>query len=202
VNDAAPIDPAEPALVPAERDALLVLARAAIEDEVSGSRAVTAALDRIAITPGLVAPRGAFVTLRQVAAGSAPGRLRGCIGRVQTRRELYRTVLEVAVQAAVADPRFAPLRPDELATVRLGVSVLGELQPVPDPAHLALGRDGVQLERGAHRALFLPEVAPEQGWTVERLLEQLALKAGLGRDAWRTARLSRFRTLRFGEPPG
>jgi AMMECR1 domain-containing protein len=55
------------------------------------------------------------------------------------------------------------------------------------------------LER--RRAVFLPSVAVEQGWGRERLLRQLAIKAGLDPDAWRSARLFRFQALSFGEPP-
>jgi AMMECR1 domain-containing protein len=67
---------------------------------------------------------------------------------------------------------------------------------------IILGRDGVSLECDGREALFLPEVAGEHGWTLLELLEQLARKAGLPAEAWRRARLSTFRSERFGETEG
>ena len=61
------------------------------------------------------------------------------------------------------------------------------------------GRDGVLLEKGPRKAVFLPQVATEQGWGRRELLEHLALKAGLPRDGWRDASFSVFRAEVFGE---
>jgi uncharacterized protein (TIGR00296 family) len=66
---------------------------------------------------------------------------------------------------------------------------------------IVLGRDGIVLERGPRRALFLPQVAQEQGWTLEETLTALARKAGLAEDAWRSpgAKLSVFTGQQFKE---
>jgi AMMECR1 domain-containing protein len=70
---------------------------------------------------------------------------------------------------------------------------------VPNADAIVVGRDGVALDCDGRWALFLPEVATEQGWNRVQLLEQLARKAGLPARAWRRARLSTFQSERFGE---
>ena len=64
-------------------------------------------------------------------------------------------------------------------------------QEVPPPRRVAswreivLGRDGMTLEKNGRCAVFLPQVAPEQGWDLPTTLSYLAQKAGLASDAWR-----------------
>jgi uncharacterized protein (TIGR00296 family) len=110
--------------------------------------------------------------------------------------------VENACQAAFHDPRFPPLAEQDLERIVLSVSVLGPVTRIADPDSIALGRDGVVLARGSRRSVFLPEVAVSQGWGVQDLLENLALKAGLERRDWRGAELSRFETEVFGEAEG
>ena len=100
------------------------------------------------------------------------------------------------------DPRFAPLAPDEHPGLVLSVSVLTPFAPVPGAESIVPGRDGVVLEAQGRRALFLPEVAAEEGWTRLELLEHLCKKAGLPKSAWQGARLSTVQSERFGEPEG
>ena len=136
-------------------------------------------------------PAPAFVTLR------LQRELRGCLGTLEAEEPLARAVARHAVAAALHDPRFPPLLPDEVVPVRLGVSVLGPLTPVPSPEAIVLGRHGVALAHHGRRGVFLPEVAPEQGWDVPTLLEHLAVKAGLRRTDWQDASLSVFETVSF-----
>jgi AmmeMemoRadiSam system protein A len=121
--------------------------------------------------------RGAFVTL------TIGGALRGCIGHVVGVRSLWRAVEENAVAAAFADPRFPPLTGEELAQVRIEISVLSPLQRV-SPETIVVGRDGVLVERGASRGLLLPQVATEYEWDRETLLDHACRKAGLEPTAW------------------
>ena len=65
---------------------------------------------------------------------------------------------------------------------------------------VVIGRHGVQLEKGPARAVFLPQVAVEHGWTLDTLMKQLALKAGLADDGWRGAKFRVFEAQVFGEP--
>jgi AmmeMemoRadiSam system protein A len=125
--------------------------------------------------------RGAFVTLE------CRHELRGCIGRVTADRPVAEVVSEMAVAAALEDPRFPPLTSAEVAEVQIEISVLGPpraLRPV-DPRGIALGRDGVIVERGGARGVLLPQVAPSYGWGAERLLAAACEKAGLAPTAWR-----------------
>ena len=75
----------------------------------------------------------------------------------------------------------------------ISISVLTPMKRVARPEEIVVGRDGVAIECDGRRAIFLPEVAPKYGWTLDTLLEQLARKAGLPAGAWRRAGSSRSR---------
>ena len=137
---------------------------------------------------------GAFVTLRIEQA------LRGCIGHVEADGPLAETVQVVAMAAAADDPRFPPLRPEELSQVVIEVSVLGPLEPCSGPAHIEIGRHGLLVGDGAGRGLLLPQVAVEWGWDGHTFLSQACVKAGLRPDAWQDeATIFRFEAQVFGE---
>ena len=96
------------------------------------------------------------------------------------------------------DPRFTPVHPEELPAIDLEVSVLTEPVPVAGPESIVAGRDGVILRKRGRSAVFLPQVATEQGWDVPTMLAHLSLKAGLDADAWRSgAAFSTFRAQVF-----
>ena len=132
--------------------------------------------------------QGAFVTIN-----TRSRRLRGCIGHLQADTPLAVTVGAMAVQAAVHDPRFEPMTAGELGQITIEVSVLSAPQPVSGPEAVVPGRDGVILSKNGRSAVYLPQVATEQGWNREQLLTHLARKAGLAGDAWR--RGASFRTF-------
>jgi AmmeMemoRadiSam system protein A len=184
-------------LAPAERATLLRLARSSIEDRLRGDGSLARALDALDATPALREVRATFLTLRLREGGAK--RLRGCVGSLEPRDPLFRSVVENACQAAFHDPRFPPVRDGELPGIVLSVSALTPIRRIDGPASILPGRDGVVFERGAHRSVFLPEVATDQGWSVQDLLENLALKAGLEREDWSGATLSTFETEVFGE---
>jgi len=191
-------DPAGP-LDADERRFLLALARAVVEATAAGTRPPTprAVADRLglALTPRLTAPRGAFVTLTR------EGELRGCIGYIEGIAPLARAVAENAAAAAARDPRFPPVRPDETAGLRVEVSALTPLRDVAGPQEIVIGRHGIVLAKGRARAVFLPQVAPEQGWDRDTTLRHLALKAGLPPDGWRAgARFAVFEAEVLEEP--
>lgn len=131
----------------------------------------------------LAAPGATFVTLTQ------NGQLRGCIGSLQAWRPLEEDVRANALAAAFRDPRFPPLRAEELNRTRVEVSLLAPAVAMTftDEADaLAQLRplvDGVILECQGHRSTFLPQVW-EQIPDPARFLGQLKLKAGLAADFW------------------
>jgi len=192
-------------LSPLERTLLLALARTAIQDHFHDDGSLDRFVPTMKITPPLEEPRGAFVTIREsVAKGrTGTGRLRGCIGTVEPQEALYRCVIQNAVRGAFEDPRFPPLQPSELPRLTIEISALTPLQEVRRPEEIVPGRDGVHLEQGSNRAIFLPQVATEQGWGTQELLENLALKAGLAQHGWKEANLLVFQAEVFGDgaPP-
>lgn len=131
------------------------------------------------LTPALQIPRATFVTLH------AQGMLRGCIGSLEPQAPLYLSVHENAIGAALRDPRFPPVSARDVPRLTVDVSILSPIEPIAGPEAFRLGEHGIILEKGWNRAVYLPEVAPEQGWTVEQTLCSLSEKAGLPPDAWR-----------------
>lgn len=181
----------EPELELSESDkiGLLRLARHTIEKKL-GVESDCA----IEITPPMQDIMGAFVTLHE------HGQLRGCIGEIIPRRELYKAVEDQAVNAAFHDPRFPRLQRDELAEIDIEISALTVPHRVNSFADIEIGRHGILLEKGGHSAVFLPQVATEQGWTLEETLTHLCRKAGLGSNDWESGcRFQVFEAIVFGE---
>jgi hypothetical protein len=144
--------------------------------------------------PGARQRRGVFVTLKK------RGDLRGCIGRMIPDKPLSELVGAVALQSALEDPRFRPVTPEELGELEIEISVLTPMTPVPDADHIVVGRDGVLIHKNGRSAVFLPQVAPEQGWGREEMLEHLCRKAGLAPGSWREgAELLTFQAIVFSE---
>ncbi len=130
--------------------------------------------------PVLNKEMGAFVTLHE------NGQLRGCIGNLIGTQSLYLNIRDMAVEAAVNDPRFASLKVAELKDVEIEISVLSSMQRVASPDDIILGNHGVLVKRGFRTGVFLPQVATETGWSKEEFLSYLcAQKAGLSSDAWK-----------------
>lgn len=133
-------------------------------------------------------PGAAFVTITE------NGQLRGCIGHIIAREPLIRSVEDNAVAAAFEDPRFLPLRKEELKKIKIEVSVLTEPKPLryKDAEDLLdklrPGTDGVIIKKGPYSATFLPQVW-EQLPNKELFLEHLCLKAGLPSDEWKRGNL-------------
>jgi len=147
--------------------------------------------------------RGAFVTLKRY-----PGdALRGCIGYPLPVLPLRDALARAAVAAATEDYRFRPVRAPDLPHISVEVSVLTAPVPIrfsrPEEAVRAVkvGRDGLIVEGLGSSGLLLPQVAPEEGWSAEELLEGTCEKAGLPPGAWRDPRVTvrRFEAEIFRE---
>ncbi len=167
-----------PELSDEEQSTLYGLVMDTLEWCVRGRRGAFA-FDRYTLTPNLRREMATFVTLKK------DGRLRGCIGSLEAEEPLYLSAHHNAINAALRDPRFPPVRPEELEGLSVDVSILSPLRDIGSPAEFRIGEQGVILEKGFHRAVYLPEVALEQGWTMEETLSSLSMKAGLPPDAWR-----------------
>jgi len=154
----------------------------------------TASEPKAPMAGGLQECCGLFVTLRK------EGDLRGCIGHISSDKMLPETVRVVARSAAFDDSRFDPVMGDELPAIDIEISLLTPPVPVASYEEIIIGRHGLILSRGFHRALFLPQVAIEQGWDRETTLDYLARKAGLGRDDWRSGcSFEVFEAIHFAE---
>jgi len=114
------------------------------------------------------------------------GRLRGCIGTLEPVAALYQSVHDNTIAAARHDPRFMPVQPGELPQIDLTVSILSPAEPIASANDFVPGAHGIILEKHGRRAVFLPEVAAEQGWTRGETLSALCVKAGLPEQAWQS----------------
>ena len=175
-----------------DRKTLLRLARQALEEGVCG---VLEPKELPQPAPALMECRGAFVTLRK------HGELRGCIGHVQSSAPLYKTIQECVVAAALADPRFRPVTPDETPLLHVEISILSTPEEIA-PDQIVIGEHGLIVSRGFRRGLLLPQVPVTWNWDREQFLEQTCLKAGLSADAWKQgARIEAFTAEVFEELP-
>lgn len=129
---------------------------------------------------------GAFVTINTYPSEM----LRGCIGMPEPIMKLKDAIKEAAVSAC-HDPRFPPLRKDELDFIIVEVSILTkpEIVNVRKPEEYArkikVGRDGLIAEHGIYRGLLLPQVATEYGWNEVQFLDETCMKAGLPPGCWK-----------------
>jgi len=106
-----------------------------------------------------------------------------------------------AINSAFGDLRFPQLAKDELDDVEIEVSILTPPRPVAAPEDFIVGEHGIILRCRGRSAVFLPQVAPEQGWSREETLTHLCYKAGLPFRAWEAedAKLSVFTAIVFSE---
>ncbi len=133
-----------------------------------------------------------FVTLEK------EGNLRGCIGSIIPYRELYKDVIENAVAAAAKDPRFTPVKPEELDSIDIKLSVLSFPKEIFYTDYMDLlnkiepYKDGLIIRYANHQATFLPDVwyqIPDK----ELFLANLSYKAGLPPEFWKTGLLDVYK---------
>ena len=135
---------------------------------------------------------GAFVSLHK------HGHLRGCIGHFGEDYPLHEIVAEMARAAAFEDPRFTPVRRDELNDVDIEISVLTPMRRIYSLDEFELHRHGIYIKKGYRSGTFLPQVADEVHWTKEEFVSHCSQdKAGLGWDGWRDAELFVYEAIVF-----
>ena len=172
-------------LTSTEKEKLLKLARRSLKAKLRGEKLPPLNAE----TPLLHADSATFVTL------SKKGRLRGCIGTLEAYRPLAEDVQEHAIAAALNDPRFPPLKSDELEEIEIEISRLTAPTPLDYEnaddllAKLCPGIDGVILKDGFKRATYLPQVW-DQLPNAEDFLDSLCQKMGLPEDTWRFKKLT------------
>ncbi|MCK9280688.1 MAG: AmmeMemoRadiSam system protein A [Melioribacteraceae bacterium] len=164
-----------------EKKLLLSIARESIESQLLGTKFHFTDFSSI---PNFSLKAGAFVTL------TIKNQLRGCIGFIVSDQELYKTVHEVAIEAAFEDPRFPSLSSDELKDVRLEISVLSPPFPMKSYDEIELGVHGLILNEKGKRGLLLPQVPIEHEMNKEEYLDAICQKAGLPKNSWRNKQLN------------
>ena len=175
-----------------EKNYLLKLARNTIDQYLKTKR--IPAIPENNLTPNLKTKTGCFVTLHK------NGRLRGCIGNFSGTLPLAEGVQEMAVAAATEDPRFNKLRPEELKSVKIEISVLTPLKPIDNLKDFELGKHGIYIQKGMNSGTYLPQVADGKDWTKEEFVSHCSkYKARLGKDGWKKAKLYTYEALIFSE---
>ena len=144
---------------------------------------------------------GVFVTLNN------PDGLRGCIGFPMPDKKLSHGIIDAAISAATEDPRFSPVKTNELNDIVFEVTVLtppAEIV-VTDPTEylgkIKVGRDGLIIKHSFSSGLLLPQVPIEYDWSVEEFLQHTCEKAGLERDTWKNEniKIEKFEGIIFKE---
>ncbi|MFQ6059564.1 MAG: AmmeMemoRadiSam system protein A [Anaerolineae bacterium] len=164
---------------------LVQLARETIEKYVREGRTIEPPED---LTPEMRERAGVFVSLHK------RGQLRGCIGTFQpAEKNVAQEIIRNAIASATRDPRFPPVRPDELDDLEISVDVLSPPEPVDSEADLDPKRYGVLVESGWKRGLLLPDL--EGVDTVEQQVDIARRKAWIGPDE--PIKLYRFEVRRY-----
>ena len=170
-----------------EKQTLKKIAYNSIKNALDGKRNA-----QTTVSPTLQAKCGAFVSLHK------QGRLRGCIGHFGEDTPLHEIVAEMARAAAFEDPRFQPLRREELDEVDIEISVLTPMRRIQSLDEFKLHQHGIYIRKGYRSGTFLPQVADEVNWTKEEFVGHCSQdKAGLGWDGWRDAELYVYEAIVF-----
>ena len=175
-----------------EKGLLKEIALQSIKDSLNGKGVAEVDASLFRLHPALKEKCGAFVSLHK------QGHLRGCIGHFGEDVPLHEIVAEMARAAAFEDPRFHPVRRDELADIDIEISVLTPMRRIQSLDEFKLHRHGIYIRKGRRSGTFLPQVADEVNWTKEEFVGHCAQdKAGIGWDGWRDAELYVYEAIVF-----
>jgi len=169
-----------------EKLTLLKLARDTLEGCVKEGKKPDLHSGEYTFSRNLYEKRGVFVTLNK------NGNLRGCIGHIQPREQLFNAVIDNAINSSMNDGRFRPVSEDELSDIEIDISVLSPIKKVSGADKFIPGKHGIIIHMGGMRAVFLPQVATEQGWDREETLAHLCNKAGLPSYSWKDEEMEFF----------
>ena len=170
---------------PASSDPCVQLARASLESYILSRKIIDVPQG---LPEDLTARRaGAFVSIHE------HGQLRGCIGTISpARSNLAEEIIFNAISASTRDPRFPPIRKEELPFLEINVDVLGEPEDIESEDDLDVKRYGVIVTNGLRRGLLLPDLDG-----VDTVRQQIAIakqKAGIA--SYEKVSLQRFEVVR------
>ena len=169
-----------------EKLTLLEVARKTLESSVKEGKRPDLNSGEYTLSQTLKNKRGVFVTLNK------NGNLRGCIGHIQPREQLFDAVIDNTINSSMNDGRFRPVSEDELPDIEIDISVLSPIKQISGAEKFITGKHGIIIRLGGMRAVFLPQVATEQGWDREETLAHLCNKAGLPSYAWKDEEMEFF----------
>jgi AmmeMemoRadiSam system protein B/AmmeMemoRadiSam system protein A len=165
-----------------ETDQLFDIARNSIKTMLYENKRVT--IDENKFPANLNKQMGAFVTLK------IDSTLRGCIGRFVSSDPLCEVVNVSALSSAFEDPRFPPLTKEEYSKTDIEITVLGPMKKINSINEIILGKHGIFIKKDYRSGTMLPQVATENGWTLEQFLGYTSRdKAGLGWEGWKEAEI-------------
>lgn len=166
-----------------EKNELLSIARNSVTEYVRHGKVLETKIQN----PKFMVDGAVFVTITR------NSRLRGCIGSIQPVMPLYKSVQRNAIAACSRDPRFPPMKQQELDDMEIEISILSPLRPLKDISDIEVGKHGLYITKDRRAGLLLPQVPVEFGWDRDTFLKQVCLKAELPADAWKNgATLYRF----------
>lgn len=143
------------------------------------------------LDPRMAKKAALFVTLEKVSGSSRS--LRGCIGFTAHHIELARAIVESAIASAFKDPRFRPVKREELGSIAIEIAVLGPKIEIMDPGNILIGRDALYIESIYGSGILLPQVPVEYCWDEETFLGETCLKAGLDLACWFRRDVKKYR---------
>ncbi len=161
-----------------EQETLLQVARETLDTYVKERKLPNLESEKYRLTQKLREKRGVFVTLNK------NGNLRGCIGHITPNKPLILAVMENTVNSSTRDERFEQVNKNELEAIEIDISVLSPIRKIDTPERFIPGKHGIIIRKLHANAVFLPQVATEQGWDREETLCNLCNKAGLSPFAW------------------
>lgn len=185
-----------------EGEYIVKLARRAVETYLTKGHIIKTPIDA---PQKLKEQCGVFVTINTAQGKSH--QLRGCIGFPHPTTMLAQAIIESSINSATQDPRFMPIKAEELDQVVFEVSVLTppEIVEVENPqdycSKIEVGRDGLIVEHTFCKGLLLPQVPVELNWDEETFLCECCVKAGLPPDSWllKGTKVYRFQAIIFEE---
>ena len=144
---------------------------------------------------------GVFVTINDKSG------LRGCIGYPLAIKKLSYALIDAAISASTNDPRFSPVKMNDLDDLVFEVTVLSDTEEISTNSpyeildSIKIGRDGLIIENGFKSGLLLPQVPIEYNWSKEQFLNHTCHKAGLTNDSWKdiATKISKFQGIIFKE---
>ncbi len=175
-----------------DKKTLLKIARETVETYVKTGK--KSPIDTTGFSDALKTPCGAFVTLNK------QHRLRGCIGIFSTDLPLYQVVQNMAVSAAMNDPRFSPVRENEVDKLKIEISVLTPMRKINSIDEVIVGKHGIYIKKGYRHGTLLPQVATDNNWTREQFVNYCAqYKAGIPLSELKDAELYIYEAIVFEE---